>query len=301
MVIEIDGKTRLGFYRRLVESAVEQRKTFRMVCSGSTASGVRNKLKAELIKRGFVEHVEIKEDSVYHRMSINSMLDGARDGNDFETALLARLFDRHRHRHPVANFIWLTGPQMKYFAYPRATQLNRVRFLGTNFTQKHGLCEYVRKINKEIGVTRAGWPEAGDRVAHIPRMYELTDDADLQNFEKDYQWSTAVGLLTFLSAEDNVERWFNTRHFSLELDGIVLALRVIAHAVARVETKSVKVGEIDAESLLQVYIEMNILHSVVVVAARKTDHHINFLTQLVQKDYKSKFHFISLHLVLSSC
>lgn len=256
MVIDVQLNEKLKYYKHVVENAGKENKRYRLVCSGSTMSGVRNKLKAELIKRGFVEHVEIKKDSMYRRMSINTLCDGARDGNEFENVLLARLFDRqYKQQKDTAtpNFIWLTGPQMKYFAYPRATKLNRIRFIGTNFTQKHGLCEYTRKINKQLQIGRAAWENACNRVTRIPRMYELTDDADLVDFEKDFNWSAAVSLVMFLNSQDNVQSWFNKRPYSLELDGIVLALRVVAHACTNVENGQCKVGQIDGSAIVQVH------------------------------------------------
>lgn len=282
-------KSRLSYYKQLVQNAIVQRKTYRIV-SKSTC----NKLKAELINRGYVEHVEIKQDNVYYKMSVGALLDMARHGNDCENALIAKLLG---DRPP--DFVWITGAQMKYFAYPKAIQLNRIRFTGTNFTLKHGLVEYVRKINNQMmmmtsplsptptpeptttgsvstnglndevdywlgnlnrnssgngGIGSSSWDTVSDsvnndsgNVALIPRMYELTDDADLADFHKDFYWSTAVGIVMFLNDQAaSMETWFNMRHHSLEVDGILLALRVISHAVARIENDwGLCCGEID--------------------------------------------------------
>lgn len=243
-------QNRLGYYRQLVQNAVQQGRTYRIV-SNSTC----NKLKAELINRGYVEHAKIRQDNVYYNMSISALLDMARNGNECENALIAKLLgDR------TPDFVWITGAQMKYFAYPKAIQLNRIRFIGTNFTLKHGLVEYVRKINNQMmldaavaiasggggGGVSGGGDGGSTSVALIPRMYELTDDADLANFHKDFYWSIAVGIVMFLNDQPTMEGWFNMRHHSLEVDGILLALRVVSHAVERVENGwGLRCGEID--------------------------------------------------------
>lgn len=217
-------QNRLNYYKTLVRKAVDERKIFRI-----TARNTLIKLKAELLNRGFIENVVISPKSVYYRMGIKTLLDGARTGNEFEDALISKLLASHK-----PNFIW--APVGHYHVNATANQLNRIEFTGTNIITKLGICEHVKKINNQM---------VNGMIVNIPRMYELTDDADLAKFQKDFNWSIVVGLVMFLNDQATIERWFSTRHYQVELTGVMYAIDCVSNAIKAIETGRRQHSEID--------------------------------------------------------
>uniref|UniRef100_A0A336L265 CSON002728 protein n=1 Tax=Culicoides sonorensis TaxID=179676 RepID=A0A336L265_CULSO len=217
-------QNRLNYYKALVRKAIDEKKIFRI-----TARNTLIKLKAELLNRGFIENVVISPQSIYYRMSVKTLLDGARSGNEFEDALISKLLANHK-----PNFLW--APVGHYHVHATANQLNRIEFTGTNIITKLGICEHVKKINKQMGK---------GMIVNIPRMYELTDDADLAKFQKDFNWSIVVGLISFLHDQGNIEKWFSTRHYQVELSGVLYAIDCVNNAIKAIEAGHLEHGEID--------------------------------------------------------
>lgn len=217
-------QNRLNYYKTLVRKAIDDRKIFRI-----TARNTLIKLKAELLNRGFIENVVISPKSVYYSMGIKTLLDGARVGNEFEDALISKLLASHK-----PNFIW--APVGHYHVHATANQLNRIEFTGTNIITKLGICQHVKKINNQM---------VNGMIVNIPRMYELTDDADLAEFQKDFNWSIVVGLIMFLNDQETIERWFSTRHYQVELTGVMYAMDCVSDAIKAIEKGLRKHGEID--------------------------------------------------------
>lgn len=217
-------KNRLNYYKALVRKAIDERKIFRI-----TARNTLIKLKAEMLNRGFVEHVVVSPKSIYYNMGTKTLLEGARTGNEFENALISKLLASHK-----PNFIW--APVGHYHVHATASQLNRIEFTGTNIITKLGICEHVKKINNEM---------VSGMIVNIPRMYELTNDADLALFKKDFNWSIVVGLVMFLNDQTNIERWFSTRHYQVEMTGVTYAIDCITNAIADIEAGHRKHGEIN--------------------------------------------------------
>ncbi|XP_063708384.1 tubulin glycylase 3B-like [Culicoides brevitarsis] len=220
----MDWKNRLKYYRELVRKAIEERKVFR-ITSGATLI----KLRAELLNRGFIEHVVIRPRSVYYGMNLKTLLDGARTGNEFENALISKLLGSYQ-----PNFIWC--PVGHYNVHATANEVNRIEFTGTDIITKLGICHHVKKMNKNM-------PKG--TIVNIPRMYELTNEKDLQEFHKDFNWTLVVGLVMFLHDQANIERFFSTRHYQVEVSGVTYAIDCIENAVAAIEAGTRKHGEIN--------------------------------------------------------
>lgn len=76
----------LSDYRNKVQSAIQQKKIFRIVSSYDAP-----KIKSELLKRGFIEQKVIPWHSIYYQMPLQMLVEEAQRDEEAEHALHAKL------------------------------------------------------------------------------------------------------------------------------------------------------------------------------------------------------------------
>lgn len=218
MVLEgsYELRERLACYRELVARAVKNRRIFRIV----SAVGDFVKLRAELFNRKFVEQIVVPRYSPLHDKTLMQLVEGADEGNDCEKALIARLLGDTK-----ANFIW--SPKLQYYELFHGTcHLNRVEFIGDNFTVKDGMIECVKKIDEGV--------EPEQRLKY-PRAFDLTADEGPGKFFDEYDWTMVTSLILYLNDDRKNETLFSDRHWTLTTDGLRMALRLVMSKVDEIE------------------------------------------------------------------
>lgn len=134
-------RERFAFYRELVARAVKNKRIFRIVGGGDFT-----KLRAELFNRKFLEQIVVPKCSPLHDKTLMQLVEMADEANECEKALISKLLGDTK-----ANFIW--SPKLQYYdLYNNVRHLNRVEFIGDNFTIKDGMITCAQKVNSQLGM-----------------------------------------------------------------------------------------------------------------------------------------------------
>lgn len=164
-----------------------------------------------------------------YTMSIIELAEKAAKENIYEKALISKLVG---DRPP--DFIFIPG---KYFItlHPVIHQINRINFIGDNFTSKHEICNVVDRANLKM---------QKDNFIPFPRVFKILCDEDIDDFKIEYNWTMVTSLIMYM-ADENGNSIFSPRaSYTVDCEGLELALRFIDARIDEIE------GRITHDSML---------------------------------------------------
>lgn len=142
-----------------------------------------NKLRRELKKRGFVELNRIPNESYLLEIPNSILLEEAKDGNEYEQALMAKMIGR---RKPDLVFL---SRAIEYRNFHSTPFLSKISFhQPPSFICKNGMLRYVevikqKKLNKGV---------------YFPRAYDVSSPEGVNQFLEDYRLTAALSLVLYL-------------------------------------------------------------------------------------------------------
>uniref|UniRef100_A0A336MRG9 CSON005249 protein n=1 Tax=Culicoides sonorensis TaxID=179676 RepID=A0A336MRG9_CULSO len=212
---------KLIYYRELIAKAINEKRFFRLYGYADCP-----KLRAELLKRGFLEHVPLSARDPNSGMSLEDLAEKASKGNAFEQTLISKLLESR-----APDFIFI--PDRSYYVLQSVThQINRVKFIGYNFCLKHELCCLVDLINQHIKNDL----QTNDYVK-MPKTVRIVDDLGIDEFKEVFNWTMITSLILFLCRHPtNIQQHFCQRPiYGIEIDGLELALNFIKRQIEKIE------------------------------------------------------------------
>lgn len=212
---------KLLYYRELVSKAIEKKRFFRLYGYADCP-----KLRAELLKRGFIEHIPLSARNANSNLSLEDLANKASKENEHEQILISKLLDGR-----APDFIFI--PDRSYYVMQTVThQINRVKFIGYNFCLKHELCCIVDIINKHI----QNYLLLNDYIK-MPRTVRIVDDLGVEEFREIFNWTMITSLILFLSKNSTeIQQYFCQRPiYGLEIDGLELALNFVMRKIEKIE------------------------------------------------------------------
>lgn len=215
---------KLLYYRDLIAKTIIEKRFFRLYGYADCP-----KLRAELLKRGFFEHVPLSGRNPYSHVSLEELAERASRGNDHEQTLISKLLGGR-----APDFIFI--PDRSYYVLQSVThQINRVKFIGYNFCLKHELCCIVDIVNQHMRNDLLS-----NDFVKMPRTVRIVDDLGVDEFQEFYNWTMITSLILFLSKDpSDVAQFFSQRPiYGIELDGLELALNFIARQIEKLEGNS---------------------------------------------------------------
>lgn len=164
-----------------VSQAKEKNRFFHIVSTVKCANFA--KLRRELKKRGFVELNTIPSESVFLSMPNSILLEEAKNGNEYEQALVAKMIGR---RKPDLVFL---NKAIDYRYFHNAPFLSKIAFsTPPGFISKNGMLHYVETIKKR----------RLNKGVYFPRAYDVGTADGVQQFLDDFRLNAALSLIQFL-------------------------------------------------------------------------------------------------------
>lgn len=141
------------------------------------------KLRRELKKRGFVEQKPIPSESVFMQMPNTILLEEAKEGNEYEQALIAKMIGR---RKPDLVFL---NKAIDYRYFHSTPCLSKISFSKPpSFICKNGMLQYVDMIKKK----------RLNKGVYFPRAYDVSNSDGTKEFLDDFRLTAALSLILFL-------------------------------------------------------------------------------------------------------
>lgn len=142
------------------------------------------KLRRELKKRGFVEQKPIPSESIFMQMPNTILLEEAKEGNEYEQALIAKMIGR---RKPDLVFL---NKAIEYRYFHSTPFLSKIAFSKPpSFICKNGMLDYVETITKNKRLNKG---------VYFPRAYDVSTTDGTKQFLDDYRLTAALSLILFL-------------------------------------------------------------------------------------------------------
>ncbi|XP_063708466.1 tubulin glycylase 3B-like [Culicoides brevitarsis] len=210
---------KLMYYRDLIAKTIAEKRFFRLYGYADCP-----KLRAELLKRGYLEHIPLSGRNPLGNLPLEKLAENASKGNEYEQTLISRLLEGR-----APDFIFI--PDRSYYVHQTVThQINRVKFVGYNFCLKHELCCIVDIVNQHLRNDLLS-----NDVVRMPRTVRIVDDLGIDEFRECYNWTMITSLVLYMNKNPTtLGNFFCQRPiYGIEADGLELALNFITRQIEK--------------------------------------------------------------------